>query len=349
MKPEHEILASLQKNQLVNHEVRRTTDEVDSPWYIKILMGVSGWFAALFILGFFGVAIASLFENTIALIIVGLAMIAGSFSLLSSKKSEFFEHLCLAFSFAGQALIVFALFNQGDLKDITYWILLSLMCGSLAIVMPSYIHSLVSACLATLCFSYLMYLVGLPSFFSGVALFLVASIWLFEFTFSCHVKKLQAIGYGMFIGLMQFKTSILFSQGGQTWAQDMVPYVNQWLDEGLNILVLIYIVVQMLRHKSLLIARANCLIGMAVVMLFCIGSFFANGIIVGLTLVLLGFANQNKTLLVLGVICTLINLSSYYYFLDITLLNKSLILVTMGALSLLLLVLNKRLPAGKVL
>ncbi|WP_133471492.1 DUF4401 domain-containing protein [Paraglaciecola marina] len=343
------LLRLLKQSDLITLGARDEPTVFDSPWYIKVLMAFCGWLAAIFILGFFGLSIAGLFDNSYALSILGIVMIGCSLGVLYSKSSEFFEHLCLAFSFAGQALIVFALFNQGESKDITNWVMLSLMCCSLAIVMPSYIHSLVSACLGTLCFSYLMFLVGLPSFFSGVFLFLVASIWLYEFTLSYQVKKLQAIGYGIVIGLMQFKTSILFSQGGQTWAQEMVPYVNQWLDEGLNTLVLIYIVVQMLRHKALLIERANRLIGIAVVLLFCMGSLYANGIIVGLTFVLLGFANQNKILLVLGGICTLINLSSYYYFLDITLLNKSLIFVGMGSLSLLLMYLNKRLPVGKAL
>lgn len=344
-----ELFDLLKQNALITKSDIDEPTEPDSPWYIKVLMAFCGWLAAIFILGIFGLSIASLFDNSYALSVLGIFLIGCSLGVLSSKSTEFFEHLGLAGSFAGQAMIAFALFNQGESKDISNWIVLSMMFSCLAVVMPSYIHSLVSACLAALSFSYLMYLTGIPSFFSGIVFFLVTSMWLYEFTFSHKVRKLRSIAYGLVIGLMQFKTSILFAHGGQTWAQEVAPDVSPWLDEGLNVLVLIYVVLQLIRQKDLLISLPHRGIMIAVVILFCIGTFFANGIVVGLTFVLLGFVNRNRVLLVLGVICTLINLSSYYYFLDITLLNKSFIFLGLGSLSLSLMYVNKRLSSGKVL
>ena len=43
--------------------------------------------------------------------IIGGIMIGGSFTILRIPKNEFVEHLALALSLAGQALVVFAIFE----------------------------------------------------------------------------------------------------------------------------------------------------------------------------------------------------------------------------------------------
>jgi uncharacterized membrane protein len=59
-------------------------------------------------------------------------------------------------------------------------------------------------------------------------------------------------------------------------------------------------------------------------------SFKAPGIATGLTLVLLGYANANRSLVGLGLVALLSYLSAYYYLLESTLLMKSLTLAVTG-------------------
>ena len=64
-------------------------------------------------------------------------------------------------------------------------------------------------------------------------------------------------------------------------------------------------------------------------------SLQANGISIGLMIILLGFAGCNRVLLGLGVYALLLYVSAYYYFLDATLLEKSLTLLVIGVVLLL--------------
>ena len=342
MKNSNELVELLKRHELIRNINLNNSEELISPWYIKILMGFCGWLAAIFSLGFLGMGIESLFDSPIGLSVLGVLMIGGSFTILSSSKSEFVEHLGLAVSFAGQALIGFALFSSGKSEELFSWLVLTLMCCFLAFLMPSYIHRMMSAYFATLCLSYFMFLGEISSFFSSIVLFFVALMWLNEFTFSHQVRKLQSVAYGAVFGLIQFKISILFARHGQSWVQDSLPIVNQWIDEGLNVLVLLYILHQLIKHKKILLDAPQKRLGLAVVLLLCIGTFFANGIVSGILVIIIGFAIQNKILLALGIMSAILNLSSYYYLLDISLLNKSFILGGLGCAGLILAHMSKR-------
>lgn len=331
MKSANELVDLLRQRELIKEINLSDSEEVISPWYIKVLMGFCGWLAALFVLGFLAVGIIGLFDSPFGLSAVGAMMIGSSYAVLSSSKSEFIEHLGMAIGFAGQALIAYAMFDIYKFEDLFPWLVLTLMHCLLAFLMPSYIHRMMSSYFATLCLSFFMYKAEIPSFFSSIVLFFVALMWLNEFTFSHQVRNLQAVAYGMVIGLIQFKTSILFTRHGQTWAEESLPNVNQWIDEGLNVLVLLYVLHQLIKHRKILLYASQKWLGLAVVLLLCIGTFFANGIVSGILIIIIGFANQNRILLVLGVISALVNLSSYYYLLDISLLNKSFILAFWGA------------------
>jgi uncharacterized membrane protein len=341
MKSSNELFELLKQRELIDNIDLRDSQDLVSPWYIKILMGCCGWLATIFTLGFLALGIESLFDSSIALTVLGVLMIGVSFTILSSSKSDFIEHVGLAVSFAGQALVVFAMFVHNESMELFFWAVLTLMCCSLSFLMPSYIHRVMSAYLATVCLSFFMFEAQLSSFFSSIVLFFVALMWLYEFTFSQQVQKLQSVAYGTVVGLLQFKTSILFAQHGQTWAHESLPNVNQWIDEGFNVLVLVFILYTLIKHKKLVVEPSQKWLGIAVVVLLSIGTFYANGIVSGIVIIVLGFAIQNKILLALGVISAILNLSSYYYFLDISLLNKSFILGGLGGTSLILAYLSK--------
>jgi len=77
-----------------------------SPWYVKVLLAFSGWLAAFFLLGFIAMGAGLVFENHAVALITGGLMIGGAFAVLRIAGNEFLEHLALAVSLAGQALVV---------------------------------------------------------------------------------------------------------------------------------------------------------------------------------------------------------------------------------------------------
>ena len=59
-----------------------------------------------FLIGFLGVGFEEILRNNIASAITGSLMIGGAYLILRIPKNEFFEHVALAVSLAGQALIL---------------------------------------------------------------------------------------------------------------------------------------------------------------------------------------------------------------------------------------------------
>ena len=122
--------------------------DIESPWYVRLLIGLSGWLAALFMLGFIGTAFEFVFKNNIAGIFVGGAMIFVAYLLLLKKSnSDFSSQFALAVSFAGQVLVVFSLdlFQWFRAADSLNWIILGTLQVVLAWFMPSSIHRVWSA------------------------------------------------------------------------------------------------------------------------------------------------------------------------------------------------------------
>lgn len=60
--------------------------------------------------------------------------------LLRTPKREFIEHLAFALSFAGQALVMWALNELLHSPDLVVWLLMALLQALLAVVMPNFIH-----------------------------------------------------------------------------------------------------------------------------------------------------------------------------------------------------------------
>ena len=107
-----ELLGALQSRGLVSADATLTTTapvmSTPRPWYISLLLGVSGWLAGAFMLGF----VALLFrpDSAGAAAISGLVLLAAAWGLFKAdREGAFTSQLALALSIAGQCLMLFAL------------------------------------------------------------------------------------------------------------------------------------------------------------------------------------------------------------------------------------------------
>lgn len=329
------LLTRLQDSNLLK-PAGDTEAQIPAPWYIKVLMAACGWLAAIFTLAFFGLAIVNLFDSPIAMFVLGTVLIVGAYFLLGSSEAEFTEHLGLAISLAGQAMIAFALFSDDNSDTAFNWAVLLIIQSGLAFIMHSFAHRMISAYFAAGCLAMLLNTLSITSVYSGLLLLIAGMIWQSEFAFGRSIRKLQAIGYGLVLALIQLKTTFLFASHGRTWGTVTLPELNPWLDETLNVLVLMYLVYRMVKLGTLQIPRSHKQISVVLLSLLCVMTFFANGVAVGIAIVLMGYVASNRVLLALGMISALINLSSYYYLIDVSLLHKSIILASLGGAAMLL-------------
>lgn len=309
------------------------TGKLESPWYVKALLAFSGWLAALFLLGFIGAGLYFIIQNSGASFITGSVMIGGAFAILRMPKNEFFEHLALAMSLAGQVLVMSAIFDITKRNDEMAWVLVALLQVSLAVVMPNFVHRVLSSFIAAFAFSMALASMGAPYVFSGVVMFLAAWLWLNEFRYPQHMRKIRAIGYGLVLSLIQLKGTSLFGLGIMGWIfgrNQSESWVQPWMGEVLAGAVALYVVWQLLQRWGQAISGRLAITALLGTLLLCAVSMEARGITVGMVIMLLGFAGGNRVLLGLGIVSLLFYLSSYYYLLDATLLVKAQTLLIVG-------------------
>lgn len=308
-------------------------DRLESPWYVKGLLAFSGWLAALFLLGFIAVAFQFILKSGAVSFITGAAMIGGAFAILRIPKNEFFEHLGLTVSLAGQALVVWGIFETTEKNDELAWVLIALLQVPLAVVMPNFVHRVFSSFVAAFAFAMALSSIGVPYVFSGIVMFLAASLWLNEFRYPQHMRKIRAISYGLVLALIQLKGSALFGYASMSWRSGRNAselWVQPWMGEVLTGVVTLYVVWQLLQRHGHAITDRLTITALLATLLLCAVSLEAGGITAGMVIMLLGFAGGNRVLLGLGIASLLFYISSYYYLLDATLLDKALTLLIVG-------------------
>ncbi|MGD8576111.1 MAG: DUF4401 domain-containing protein [Thiohalophilus sp.] len=316
-----------------------TLEEQETPWYMKVLTGFSGWIAAIFIIGFLGSAFWLVFESGTASLVVGGGLMAAAYAVLRMPKNEFVEHLALAASLAGQFLFVWALFDilGWDNRQVLFWLLIALLQAVLAYVMPNFIHRVFSSFMAASAMGMSLAEAHIPYVFGSVVLFLAAWIWLNLFRYSQYLDRLKPLGYGLIFALIPLKGSMLYDYHGMYLSHSSTTgtFIQPWMGELLSVAVILYVVWQLLQRYQHRLQERFSLLVLAVTLLVSLVSLEAKGISMGSVIVLLGFAIGNRILLVLGIVSLLFYLSAYYYLLDISLLNKSQILLATGVLLLL--------------
>jgi hypothetical protein len=168
---------------------------------------------------------------------------------------------------------------------------------------------------------------------SGTILLLAAMCWLNEFHFPQHIKKIRAIGYGLILALVSLKGSALFdfrTMGWRLLPNQSALWAKTWLGEVLIGAVTLYVVWYVLQRYRQTVSARLSITALFGTLLLCIVSMKVQGITLGMVIILLGFSGTNRVLLGLGIVSLLFYISSYYYLLDTTLLDKSQSLFIVG-------------------
>jgi uncharacterized membrane protein len=327
------LWATLLREGVVQGKAPEEAGKLESPWYVKVLLAFSGWLAALFLLGFLGMGFEFVFRSGTATFIIGGMMIGGAFATLSIPRNEFVEHLALAASLAGQALVVYAIFKIFNRNEKIAWLFVTLLQAPLAVIMPSFVHRVFSSFFAAFAFSMALTIMGWSYIVSGFVMLLAALCWLNEFGYPEHMGKIRAIGYGLILALIQLKGAALFGYRTMGWrfsANHAELWAKAWLGELLIGVVTLYVVWHLLQRYNKVISRRHLIAAMLAALLLCLVSMKVQGITVGMVIMLLGFSGANRVLLSLGIVSLLFYISSYYYLLDATLLIKSQTLLIVG-------------------
>jgi uncharacterized membrane protein len=323
----------LLQSKVVEGELPQASKKLQSPWYVKVLLGFSGWIASLFLFVFLGMLLHEIFDNSLAALFVGAVVIGLAYSLLRAAKNEFVEHLALAGSLAGQVLLVYAINGLVDNVNVLFWMLVVLMQALLAVLIPNFIHRVMTSFAATFAFSMLMMQVGLPQFITATVLLMAVVCWVNEFRWVRYMDAFRAIGYGLILALLLFKGSLMygFLLDGffsiYDYAELMLPF---WVGDILIAVVILYLVWNILQRYYTDMFEKIPATALLATLLLCAASVEMLGLNVGIAILLLGFLGSNRILIGLGIVSLLFFISSYYYFINTTLLEKSQSLFFIG-------------------
>jgi hypothetical protein len=306
-------------------------ENVDSPWYVKVLLAFSGWLAAIFILGFIGLAFTFVFKDSAVAAIVGVFMIFGAFAMLRIAANEFVEHMGLAVSMVGQILLSYAILDISQDKAAA-WLLITVVQGALVMLMPSFVHGVVSSFVAGIALSIAFSEMHIPYLIGGLIMLSTSFCWINEFRYPQHIKKIRAIGYGLVLALISLKATTLFSYRvfGEFSSSRYEFWAQPWLGEVLLGVATLYVAWSILqRYEQPLTSRLS-ITSLWATLVVCVLSVSIQGITVGIVIICLGQLCKNRVLLGLGISSLLFYISLYYYLLDKTLMDKSKSLFVIG-------------------
>ncbi|HEU5098110.1 MAG TPA: DUF4401 domain-containing protein [Roseiflexaceae bacterium] len=302
-------------------------DALGNPWYVRVLVGIGAWIAALLLIVFLagGLRIITTGQSAIS---VGLTLCAIAIALRRlSPASVFAVQLALALSMAGQALFGGGV---GSLARGVAPTMLAVVVLEIALiaVYPDIVHRFLSAVVIVGALVSLLLEWQLPGAIHALVGLLAAgalALWEAESALAAaRAERLcRPIGYGLVVGLLGVLCLGI---------NDLVAIPHPWISGLLLMLVLLvleYRIVSRFERRAA-VAVAAWLIGGTV--LVCLPALWTPGILAAVIVVELGFARGNRLLLGLGIVGLVLFLSAFYYQLELTLLVKSLVLLATGLL-----------------
>ncbi|WP_296202727.1 DUF2157 domain-containing protein [Psychrobacter sp. UBA3962] len=321
-----------------------TLSTVSTPWYIQLLLTLSGLFSGGLITGFLMVVFGNTLRDTLMKLILSGLLLLVSFVLFNlglfkrqnshtlHKPYTFSDGLAFALSLSAQVFLAVALVEQFEatVTIISTFMLLQLV---LLIVFKDTLHRFFSAFIALGCLVWLLSYFQLPEL-SAPLLALIASV--VSLPNSKVMTAAQAsdtpnkytlfrpLNYASTIVLLMVSVVFIVAENSQSIAGIAGDFVyNYFLSQGLLIAVCLYVAHIILNQYSLkLTSKIGRLIALAVIGLGVV-SIYISGVLATSLVIVLAIANANKTLLALGISALVGYIFWYYYQLDTSLLQKS--------------------------
>lgn len=294
-----------------------------SPWYVRTLIGVSAWIAAvLFLVFMFGIDILDS---------GGEAMLSGAIFLIATTIIRwkvdhiFVNQLMLAFNLVGQAMLIIGISDIGNSEELA-----AIVALGLEIVLIVVYRDTVLRFLSTL-FAYaavvsLGYMYDTPNALHALIVlttFTVGVLWDNEAQFltrkSAAVYK--PVRYGMtFVLLLLLIPSMLEDISVTSW----------WISTLGLLLVVLFTEYRVLDQYTMSPSSKIGMLVMLCTVLFALPLMTTPGIIAAVLVLVLGFQRGQRVLMGLALAFLVVFLIAFYYHLEVTLLVKSFVLLASG-------------------
>lgn len=328
---EAEDLLDEKAHRQIRDSVAASSEDRESQWYVHGVVMASAWMAALLI-------IMSLLEfdfmrDDRLTVITGIVLI--TLATLARRKidSRFVMQLALAFSIAGQFFVLTGMMATPTDDPSRGWASLLAVEIILIVVYPDLMHCFLSTVIAVLAAAALLYSLEILNTVHILVAFLVIGsgwIWIEESQYvqKKYVKLLEPLSYGFVTGLLSVLVFSILEESFvlSTW----------WISTIILTIGMLYAADRIVQtHHRPGLHRTRVLLWIATIILAAT-TLPAPGIMAALFVLLLGFHRGNRILQVIAFGFLVVFVVTFYYNLDLTLLAKSITLMSSGLVLLLL-------------
>ncbi len=348
------VFAELQTQNLLPPHVRQEqiadtvtllAQEPPTPWFISALIGISAWFSIIPFIGF--LFLLELINSSESAILVGALLVVSTFFLHYFKRNSLFlEQLALALNLTGQVLFIGGIVGERDpaTAALATWFLEIVIIA----VYKDNILRFLSVLFATIAALVLLYEFDIhQAIHILIVLVAAGAVWYWiaeasHLTDNMMAALYQPLGYGFVVAMqMLLIISILPDV-------DFIPHLKwEYSTLGLTALLLI-LEYYILRTNNIPIFSPTSLAILVSTILIALLLHQAPGITASIIIVALGFQRGNRVLMGLAFIFLSVFFVAYYYHLDISLLMKSITLISAGVTLLILRLIFKQVfPLGE--
>jgi hypothetical protein len=324
-----------------------------SPWYVRAMLGIAAWLAAIFLLVFLGLVLSDVLRHATAAIVIGAVICSAAIVMLRIAGANIFVvQLAVAASLAGQGLIAFGLLEQwSDWLDAGPWIAIAAIEIVLIALARDYLHRVLSTLVAAVAVCLALRAIG----WMTLAPALLAAA--FVATQGNDVRSLarsavwSPVATGLVLAmLLYFPFTAVWYESGfmrSTQIADLPP----WLGAAALALVFVAAIARLLADASVAWTSRPGIAALLAGVVVALVAWPIPGIIIALLVLLLAFAASQRVLMGMAILALLYALGHYYYSLQSPLLVKAAALfatgvVLMGARFLVRLVVLREPEAG---
>lgn len=306
-----------------------------APWYLEAILFLALWMGAVFIVAAFVVFAG---KSSAEYLFFGLPLSAMACWLFRAHPGRFFPtQLAHAASLCGTGLILAALFQEvnGHEAQLRLLLVLALLVFC---AMNNFVQRLVAASaalfvIAMLCHDYWedAQFLWLEWLYAGCAFAFVLA-WQMEMkTLRYHRSQLwRSVGYALALFLLTAMNFSFASRGMKLFANAQENAAILPLLRVLPGLALFWLGALLLRREGLPFSSRPALILMSAVLCVALLGMKMPFVAVALLILVTGFAANAPVLLGIGVLMLLNAFSQYYYWLEVSLLHKSVYLLLTG-------------------
>ncbi|MDX3772507.1 DUF4401 domain-containing protein [Chromatiaceae bacterium AAb-1] len=330
------LLQQLRQQELITgQQYQAISQQPYTAWWLEVLTALAAWIASLFMLSAFGSALFLIGDDTAVRLIVAVMLLAGCV-FLSRQPQDFMQQMAVAFSLAGQALILWTVNDTMLLTDKQLF-LLALVQAAIMLFLPlnaahRWLCGIIILISLHLALASMLLVVTAYILLTGVAivLWLSRAYWAGH-RFSPLIKPVTEILTLYSLLAASFSQDYFSARYHSWWWMDYHPYIPAIYQYG-SMLLLFGCVCWLSRNQPIvwrLTVAATAIVFMVLLQ-------NAPGMLLSTSLLLATFYGCSKRWFRASLLFMLLYLSEFYYSLHITLLQKSGILLGSGVLLLML-------------